>query len=262
MKKAIVLILTSLFLYGIAREVSFIKFTMIFIGLITACLIYLIPARHIVAMKYPFIIMQLAITVLFFVFPHLPIRQHGDFFIIFAAFYSIIFYLITIEEKGQNLFKEVTAVSVLYFSAFFNLLMVDKPVLIISIALPLMLYLFILGHNKVIPFIAGYTVFIIVALVIKKFPIIGTGIAFHNDMERYVLLLAPLFLLILSFVGFVKKSDLLKVISFMGLMGISIDILMVVGLKISYGIICQPLAAVLIIAPLAGIMMKTEREGR
>ncbi len=262
MKKAVILIFTSLFLYGIARELNFVKVTMILLGLVGAFFICRIPSRYIVAMKYPFIIMQLAITLMFFIFPHIPVKQNFDFFVVFAAFYSIIFYLITIDEKQKNLFKEIVAVSVLYFSAFFNLLMVDKPVLIISLALPLMIYLFILGHNKVIPFIAGYTFFIILSLILKKFPIIGQGIVFQNDVERYIMLLAPFFLFVVSFVTYIKKSDFLKIISFLGLLMISIDILLVVGLKFSCGIICQPLAAVMITTPLAGIMMKTEREAK
>jgi len=261
MKKAAILLLTSLLLYGMVRELNSIKIALICVGLIGSYLVCRIPGRYIMAMKYPLIVIQLAITALFLVFPHLSIKEHGDFFVALMAIYSIMFYLISIKEGQKGLFKEVVAISILYFSAFFNLLMVGKPVLIISIALPVMLYLFIIGHNKVILFILGYTLFIVLALIMRKVSIIGAGINFSSDLHRYILLLSPLFLLIWSFIGLVKKTDFLKIISFLGLMCISIDILMVVGLRLSCGIVYQPLAAILIVAPIAGMMMKAEKGG-
>ncbi|MCX8109736.1 MAG: hypothetical protein N3D15_00595 [Syntrophorhabdaceae bacterium] len=257
MKKATVLILTTLLLYSIVREMNFIKVSLIFTGLAAAYLICRIPDRYIFVMKYPFIISQFIITSLFLVFPHLHIKECLDFFVAFIAFYSIVFYLVTIKESQKGLFKEVVAISILYFSAFFNLLMVGRPVLIISIALPLMLYLFIIGHNKVIFLVLGYTFCIIVALVVKKIPITGAGINFSSDIQRYILLSSPLLLLIWSFIGFVKNTDFLRIISFLGLLGICIDILMVVGLRLSSSIVYQPVTAVLILAPIAGMMMKT-----
>lgn len=260
MKKILILIITSILLYGVFRELNLIKVALIGLGLGASYLVCRIPARYIILMKYPVILIGFAITALFLVFPHAPVRYPADAFIVFIAFYSIAFYLITLKENEKGLYKETLAISILYFSALFNMFMIGKPVLIVPIGISIILFLFIIGHNRVIPFISAYTLFVIIAMAMKKTVIIGNGISFGSEVDRYLLLAAPLILFVVSFIGFVKQNNLLKIISFLGLLYVSIDILMVVGLRLSNGMLYQPLAALLIIVPLAGIMMKTEKE--
>lgn len=107
-----------------------------------------------------------------------------------------------------------------------------------------------------IPFIASYVLIIAIALIMKNIPIVGKGFNFNNDIQRYILILTPLLLFVWSFVGFVKDTDAPKVISFMVFLYIMLDIFITVSVRFSSGILYQPLMAILMVSPVAGIMMK------
>jgi hypothetical protein len=261
LKKIFVYLAASILLYGFFREINVVKALMICLGLGAAYLVYLIPARHIVAMKYPFICFVLAVTALFIVYPKIDVQYPFDALIVFVSFYGLTFYLITIEEKPKNFFKEIAALSVLFLSSSFNLFMIGKPLFILPMSIAAVFFLFTIGKNRLILFIAGYTLAIIIAMVIfnKGINILGGGIRV-NDIEQYLLMAASFVLLITAFVGFAKKSNSTKLMVFFGFLYIAVDIFMVLGLKLSTGLLYQPVTALLILTPLIGIMLKAEKE--
>jgi hypothetical protein len=122
-----------------------------------------------------------------------------------------------------------------------------------------MLFLFIVGKNRIIPFIAGYTLFIMVFLYHKGINILGVGIRV-NDIDRYLLLISSFAFLLLGFIDFMKKDNLTKVLYFFGFLYVAIDILMVLGIKLSGGLLYQPVILLFIISPLIGVMLKAEGE--
>jgi hypothetical protein len=261
LKKVFVYVAASILLYGFFREINIIQALMICFGLGTAYLIYLIPARHIATMKYPFICFVLALTVLFIVYPKIDVRYPFDALIVFVSFYGLTFYLITIEEKEKNLLKEIAALSMLFLSSAFNLFMIGKPLFILPMSIAAVFFLFTIGKNRLILFIAGYTLAIIIALLIfdRGLNILGGEIKI-NDIEQYLLMAASFILLITAFVGFVKKSNFIKLMVFFGFLYIAVDIFMVLGLKLSTGLLYQPVTALLILTPLIGVMLKAEKE--
>jgi len=259
MKQALILILATVFFYSMFWEINIINVMLILLGIGLSLALYRIPSKMLLSLKYPLIIAQFIVTTIFFIYPHLECKKYFCEFIVFISFYSILFYLVSLKEKEKSLYKEVLAISILFFSAFFNLLMVNKPGIIISIGIPIVLFLFIIGHNRVIPFIAGYILIIATLLIMKNIPIVGKEFYFNNDIQRYILILTPLLLLVWSFVGFVNDTNMLKIISFMVLLYISLDIFITVSVRFSSGILYHPLMAILMVSPVAGIMMKKEK---
>jgi hypothetical protein len=261
LKKVFVYLTAFILLYGFFREFNAVKALTICFGLGAAYLIYLVPSKYIIAMKYPFVFLALAMTVLFSIYHKMNIQYPFDALIIFVSFYGLTFYLITIEEKGKNLFKEVVALSILFLSAAFNLFMIGKLFFILPMSIAAVFFLFIIGKNRLIPFIAGYMLAIILALLIfnKGVNIIGGGVKI-NDVEKYLLLAASFVFLITAFVEFTKKSNFIKLMVFFGSIYIAVDIFMVLGLKLSTGLLYQPLTALLVLTPLIGIMLKVDKE--
>jgi hypothetical protein len=261
LKKVFVFPAAFILLYGFFRELNVVKALIIFLGLGAAYLIYRIPARYIAAMKYPFICFVLAVTALFIVYPKMNVRYPLDAFIVFVSFYGLTFYLITIEEKGKNWFKEIAALSILFLSSAFNLFMIGKLLFIFPISIAAVFFLFIIGKNRLIPFIAGYMLAIIIALLIfnKGVNIFGGEVKL-NDVEKYLLLSASFGFLILAFVGFVKKSNFIILMVFFAFLYIATDIFMVLGFNLSTGLLYQPVTALFVLTPLIGIMLKAEKE--
>jgi hypothetical protein len=261
LKKVFVYLTASILLYCFFRELNVVKTLMICLGLGAAYLIYLIPARHIVAMKYPFICFILAVTVLFSVYPKINVQYPFDSLVVFVSFYGLTFYLVTIEEKGKNLIKEIAALSMLFLCSAFNLFIIGKTLFILPMSIAAILFLFVIGKNRLIPFIAGYTMAIIGALLIfnRGVTVLGGGVKM-NDVEQYLLMAASFAFLITGFIGFVKKSNFIKLMVFFGFLYISMDIIMVLGLRLTAGLLYQPVTALLVLTPLIGIMLKAEKE--
>ena len=259
MKKIFVYLLASVLLFAFFRELNVVKILMICLGLGAAYLIYRIPAKHIVIMKYPFICLALAVTALFLVYPKMNVQYPLDAIIIFISFYGLTFYLITIEEKGKSLLKDATALSILFLSSAFNFFMIGKPLFILPMSIAAAFFLFIIGKNRLIPFLAGYTLAIIFLLFGKGIIIFGGSLKI-NDIERYLLLAASFAFLVTGFVGFVKKSNFIVLMAFFGFLYIATDIFMELGFRLSTGLLYQPLAALLVLIPLIGIMLKSDRE--
>ncbi len=262
MKKLFLYIASAFLFYGLFREISTVKALIICFGLGISYLVYRIPSRHIIAMKYPFICLILALTVFFIIFPGYNIPYPFNSLIMFVSFYGLTFYLITIEEKNNNVFKEIAALSILFLSSTFNLFMTGNLLFILPISVTMLFFLFIIGKNRLIPFIAVYTLAIITALLIfhKETNITGGGVKI-NDLEKYILLATSFLFLIMSFTGFAKKDNFIKLAAFFGFIYITTDIYLVLGFKLSSGLLYQPLTALLLLSPFIGMMLKTETEG-
>jgi hypothetical protein len=259
MKKCALYILATILLYGLFREFTLVKALLVLAGLVSVYLIYRIPSRYILAMKYPFILLSLCATPGFLCYPQIHTKFPVEPVIIFLSFYGIAFYLISLGENGKGIYKEAIALSILYLCASFNLFLMGKPLLILAISFAIMLFLFIIGRNKLMAIIGGYTLCIIVYLLIRKTTIAGLGLKV-GDIDRYLLLAVTFILLMFSFIGFLKKPNMMKIMAFFGFLYIAIDILLVLGFRISAGLLYQPMIALFIVAPLMGIMLKAEGE--
>lgn len=260
MKKALIAIATICLLYGFIRELNLVKVLLILGGLGTIYAIYRTPTSYIEAMKYPLIILSFLVTVLFFVYPKVPLVYPARVAIVFLSFYSVIFYIASMEDKQKEFFKEITALSILYFSSSFNLFMTGSLLLIVSFALALMLFLFILDRTPMIPFIAGYTLVSGILIYRQSGNILGSGLTGLGDIEKYVLLSSSFIFLVMSFVMFMKKNTLTKMLPFFGFLYIAMDILMVLGVKLSTGLLYQPVIFLALVSPMIGVMLKTEGE--
>ncbi len=259
MKKLFIYILTVLLMYSIFREINLVKVLLMLSGLAASYAIYRLPSKYIVAMKYPFILLSFAVSTCLFFYPTVKLKYPLDALVVFVSFYSLTFFLVAMDEKKKDFAKETTALSIIFLSLAFNLFIIGKTILIFPVALTVMLFLFIVGRNKTVLFIAGYTAVIAVFMVIKGMSILGSGIKL-TDMERYFLLATSFAFLMLNFIGFVKKNSFGKLLAFFGFLYIAVDIALVTGLRFSTGLLYQPFVALLIIVPLIGVMLKAEGE--
>jgi hypothetical protein len=260
MKKAFIAITAILLLYGFIRELNFMNVLLMLGGLGTIYAIYRTPARYIEAMKYPLIILSFLVTVLFFVYPKVPLVYPARVAIVFLSFYSVIFYIVNMEDKQKEFFKEITALSILFISSSFNLFMTGQLLLIISFALALILILFILDRTPMVPFIAGYTLIAGVLIYRQSGNILGSGLTGLGSIEKYILLSSSFVFLLTSFIMFMKKNTVAKMLPFFGFLYIAMDTLMVLGVKLSTGLLYQPVIFLVLVSPLIGVMLKTEGE--
>lgn len=258
MKKILIAILSLLLVYSFFREYTFVKVLIIVAGAAAGYGIFRLPQRSLEAMKYPFIVLSFLVTILFFFYPKVVLPDAAHTAIVFVSFYAVILYLIGMEEKGQDFFKEVMALSILFFSSGFNLFITGRLVYMISFALALILYLFIIGRHRIIPFIASYAIIASFLVYRQGAASLGGGPTGLSEINRYILLGASFALLATSFAFVMKKSAFSTTLPFFGFLYVAMDILMVVGVKFSAGLLYQPVLFLAIIVPFAGTMMKTE----
>jgi len=259
MKKAAVYTLAVLLLYGLFREFTLVKVLLMCAGLASVYLVSRVPGRYILAMKYPLICLSLLATAAFFFYPPINTKLPMEPIVMFLSFYGIAFYLISLDVKGKGLYKEATALSILFLSTCFNLFIMGKPLQILSMAVAIMLFLFIMGRTRLMAIIGGATLCIMAYLLIKKTGITGAGIRI-GEVDMYLLLAAAFLLLMVSFTGFLKKPNFMKILAFFGFLYVAVDILLVVGFKVSAGLLYQPIISLAIMAPLMGIMLRAEGE--
>jgi hypothetical protein len=244
-------------LYSYFYELSAMKVLFILLGLISIFAVSRVPIKIVIGAKYPIILLSFAGTAGFFFYPQLASSYPVEPLIIFLALYSIAFYLITMEEKGQDMYKEMAGISILFLSVSFNLAMTGKPVLILPLALSVMFFLFVLGRHKIVLLMAVYTLVITVVLVYKHIPVLSAG-APIREINSYILFSTSFVFLVISFFAFVKQGGQTKILAFFGFLYICVDLLMSTGFKISGGLLYQPIIALFMISPLIGLMLKSE----
>ncbi len=259
MKKILVCVLAVLLMYGYLREINTAKVLILLAGMAAVYGISRLPSRFVIAAKYPLILLSFCGTAGFFLYPNLAARYPVEPAIIFLSFYSTTFYLVTMEEKGKAVSKEIIALSILFCSSCFNLIMAGKPVLVLPMALSIIFFLFILGRNKIALFIGGYTLVLAIGLIYNRVTILGPGISL-DDVDRYLLLAASFAFLAISFLGFAKKGGHLKILTFFGFLYVCIDLFMATALRLSTSLLYQPVVALMMVTPLVGLML--QREGK
>jgi hypothetical protein len=260
MKKICIYILAAILLYSFFREFNVIKVLLMLASLASIFAIDRIPVKYIMGMKYPVILLSFAATACFFFYPRVLTGYHMEIIITFLAFYSLTFYIAAMEEKKNDFFKEVTAISILFLTSSFNLFITGKPLFILPLALATILLLFVLERNQVIPFIAGYALVAMIIAYRQGTHFAGTGLPGLNDINRYILLGASFVFLVTGFTGFMKKRTFTTILPFFGFLYIATDILMVLGLRLSTGLLYQPVILLAIVSPLVGMMLKPEGE--
>jgi len=75
-----------------------------------------------------------------------------------------------------------------------------------------------------------------------------------------MLLTSSFVLLAVSFIMFMKKNSFTKMLPFFGLLYIALDLLMVLGVRLSTGLLYQPVMFLALAVPMIGVMMKAEGE--
>ena len=255
MKKAIIYILASMLLYSFFYELNAMKVVFILLGLASVFAVSLVPLKFVVGAKYPIILLSFAGTAGFFFYPQLAASYPVEPLIIFLALYSIAFYLITLEQKGHDIYKEMAGVSILFLSVSFNLALCGKPVLIIPLGLSIMFFLFVLGRHKIVLLMAAYTLIITVVLVYKHIPLLSAGVPLR-EINSYILFATSFVFLVISFFGFVKQGGQTKILTFFGFLYVCIDLLLSTGLKMTGGLLHHPVIALFMVSPLIGLMLK------
>jgi hypothetical protein len=161
----------------------------------------------------------------------------------------------TISEKGKGLYKEILALSLLFISASLNLVMTRSVELFLPLSITILLFLFIMQRTKLLPLVGAYVVVMLIFLYLKKVTIYSSGIDL-GSVERYLVMACAFLLLLVTFIGFVRKAGPTWAIAFFGLLYASVDILMSVGFSLKGLVLYQPVAALLILAPLVGVTLQ------
>lgn len=260
MKKICIYILAAILLYSFFRELNVVKVLLMLATLAAIFAIDRVPSKYITAMKYPVILLSFAATASFFFYPRALTGYPMEILITFLAFYSLTFYMAAMEEKKNDFFKEVTAVSILFVSSSFNLFIAGKPLFILPLAVATIFLLFVLDRNRVAPFIAGYALIAMIIAYRQGIHFAGAGLLGLNDINRYILLGASFVFLVIGFTGFMKKRTFTTILPFFGFLYIAVDILMVLGLRLPMGLLYQPVILLAIVSPLVGMMLKPEGE--
>ena len=261
MRKIIVLILASIFFFCIFRETT--PTTMLALCLVMASAYGLsrLQSRYVLASKYPIVGLCLALSPLLIIYPALRASWWIAAAAMFLAFYSIALFLVTTEEKEREIYKEVTGLSLLYGASALNLFLTGHFELMLPFTVSMLLFLFIINHMKVALFVAGYIVACVAVLVATGSPVLHKAVPFF-DAQRYALFACDLALLLIAFIAFVKRTDMVAVLAFFGFIYVSVDLLMSVGFRLNGVLVHQPMLGLLVVGPLLGLMMKGGKERR
>jgi hypothetical protein len=254
LRKTVVLAASSLFLYALFRDMTLAKTLLLIVGLIGAFAVSRVPTRAIVGIKYPLICLSFGLSAGLFFYPWAR-GYPAQLASLFLSFYGIALYLATDEEKAKKPYKQMIALTLLFVSSSYNLIITSRPEVILPLAITSMLFLFILNRAKSLPVLGAYTLVILVILYVRHCTGFGCSLTL-SGVERDLLLGAAFLLLFISFVGFVKYSGPISVVAFFGSLYLSIDLLMSVGFSFRGILMHQPSMALLIVSPLLGLTMK------
>jgi hypothetical protein len=261
LRKVFLLVALTLLLYELFRDISVMTVLFICAGVASALLISRLPSSALVHTKYPFIILSFALSAGLFLYPALRTGSLPQLGALFVTFYSIALYLATIEEKGNQVAKEVIALSLLLLSASCNLILTHRPEFVLPLALTVGLFLFVMNRSRLIPLVAGYTLLHIIFLYVQKIHLFGPSLPAMNGTGKAILLGALFLLLLIAFLTYLKKGSVRATLAFFGLLCISLDLLLSFGFSFKGLLVHQPLAALLFASPVVGLVLRAE-EGR
>jgi hypothetical protein len=258
-RKAVILFTSSLFLYCLLRDVTLLKLALLCGVIGFAYVISKIPSKYLAGAKYPLIGLSLAASPALILYPGVRLHLMVAAGAVLLTFYSVALFLVTLEEKPKKHHMEVVGLSVLYAAAFVNLLLTRHFELFLPLSVSVLLFLFIANRARIMPFAAGLTLVAVVALEISGVALLG-GVPWPNAAERYVLLATAFALLLIGFVGFVRRPDFINVLVFFGVLYVSIDLLMSVGFRLKGILLQQPVLALFVVSPIVGMALKGGNE--
>jgi hypothetical protein len=259
MRKGLVIAASSLFFYGLLRDMTLLKTLMLCAAIGSSYAVSKIPVRYLVGAKYPMIGMSLVLPVVLIIYPWTRHHWAVTPATLFIAFYAMALFLVTLDEKSKKMYKEVTGVCLLYAASFTSLFLTGLSALILPLSISALLFLFIANKMKMIPFVGGLGIAGTVVLLVSGVHMFATT-QWLNAIERYVIMGAAFVLMLVSFVGFVKKPDFVNILCFFGLIFVSVDLLMSLGLRFSGLLLAQPGLSLLVVGPIIGVAMKGEKE--
>lgn len=257
MKRVLVFILGLTLFYGYLHELSLIKIAVIIAGLVMAFIVYQMPIKYWANIRYPFILLTFGLSIGLILYPHYGTRYPVSLAVSFISFYGLMLYLATLEEKPKRPSLEISGLSIILFSLALNLYMTGNPLLIFAIGLAGALYMYILGRMLHLVFISGYMLLAFIFLSIKGTNISGAG-PMLTDINRWLILISSFCLLLIAFTCFIKGREAISAVAFVGALYIALDIFMVMGIKLSGGLLYQPVIAVLISGPILGAIAKAK----
>jgi hypothetical protein len=254
-KRIALFLLSCLFFYSLFRDMNVVKTLLLCAAVAVAFIVSKAPSKYLIGAKYPLICLCFALSVALLLYPGLSTKPTIRFTGIFLTFFSLSLYVATISEKGKGLYKEVLALSLLFVSASLNLIMIRSVELFLPLSITILLFLFILQRTKLLPLAGAYVVAVLIFLYLKKITIYGADLEL-SSVGRYLVLACAFLLFLVTFIGFVRKAGPTWTIAFFGLLYASIDILLSVGFSLKGLLLYQPIAALLILAPLVGVTLQ------
>jgi hypothetical protein len=258
-RRIVVLVISCLFFFCLFRDMTATKTLLCCLVMACAYTVSRIDPRYLLASKYPLIGLCLVLSPVLVVYPAL--RSSGAIAgaAMFLAFYGIGLFLVTTEEKGREVYKEITGLSLLYGASSLNLFLTGHPELLLPLSAAMLLFLFIINRITVMAFIAVYSAAVVIGLACKGVPLLGTNVPLQ-DNERFALLACAFCLLLITFAAFLKRTDFITLLAFFGLLYVSVDLLMSVGFRLRAVLLYQPALALIILGPLMGMAMKGGKE--
>jgi hypothetical protein len=258
-RKAFVLSISSLFFYGLFRDMTVLNTLILCVAIASAYGISKIPSRYLAGAKAPMIGICLALCPALIIYPWLRPHLLVAGVTLFLSFHSMALLLVTLDEKGKKAYKEVIGLSVLYGVSSFNLFFTGHCELILPLSISIVAFLFIINKAQIIPFIAGCAALAIISLLASGVHIFG-AVLHLQAAERYLLLATAFALLLFAFIGYVKRPDFVTISAFFGLLFVSVDLLMSMGFSAKGVLFHQPTLALLIVAPVIGVALKGGKE--
>jgi hypothetical protein len=260
MRRAIVLAVSSLFFYSLFRDMNLVKTLILAAAIASAYGISKIPSTYLPVAKYPMIVLSLGLCPLLIIYPWLRSYLVIAAGVMFLAFYGIVLFLVTLNEKGKEIYKEVTGLALLYGASAINLFLTGHAELVVPLSVSVLVFLFILNKAHLMPFMFGFAAVAVILLTAGGVHILGQGIHLQT-VERYVLMAAAFLLFLLAFTGFVKHPDVATIMAFFGLLYISIDLLFSMGFQCRGVLLNQPVLALFIVGPAVGLTLKGGKKG-
>ncbi len=259
MRKGLVLVISSLFFYGLFRDMTLLKTLILCLAIASAYGISRIPPKYVVGAKYPTVGICLAFCPVLIIYPWLRHHFLIAALVAFFAFHSAALFLVTLNDKGKKLYKEIVGLLILHGTASLNLFLVGHPELILPLSISILIFLFVIDKTEIIPFMGGWSAMALVALLVSGVHIFGPTVHLQAP-ERYVLLASAFLLLIVVFAAYVKHPGFVTLLAFFGLLFISVDLLMSVGFSFKGVLLHQPVLSLFMVGPVIGMALKGGKE--
>jgi hypothetical protein len=258
-RKALVFIIASLFFYSLFRDMTILKTLILTCAIAASWGISRLPVTFLSNAKYPLIGLCLALCPVLFIYPWIRGQLIAAAAVILMSFHGLALFVVTMDEKGKKLYKEVTGLVLLYGVSCINLYLCGHAELILALSISVLAFLFIVNKGKIMPYMTACTLIALVFLYFAGVPVLGNPLILPN-VERYLIMGTAFFLLLFAFAGYVRRPDLVTVLAFFGLMYVSMDLLLSVGFRINGLMLSQPVLALFIVGPSVGLVMKGGRK--